>query len=176
MAYTFPTLTDVATGDVLTAVGYNNVQQTSRQLRVPPACEVYRTSNLTGYTSNTAITWQAERYDTDGMWTSGSSVTIQTPGIYVITLNVGITATATVTLMTAGIYISGQLSAQTYANVANGNDSYASVSAAYSLAAAQTVTAACAFVGGSNYAIVGSATAYAREQARLSVAWLGQVS
>jgi hypothetical protein len=44
------------------------------------------------------------------------------------------------------------------------------------LVAGDTISAACAFAGGSNYAIVGSGTAYAREQSRLSVTWLGQAS
>lgn len=180
MAKTYNTIPTVSTGDVYTAAAHNNIVQNVNGYRAPPMCEVYRTSNLTGYTSNTLVTWQAARYDTespsDPMWSSGANVTIKTAGIYAVTFNVGITATATVTTMTAGIYIGAQLSAQNYANVANGNDSYASVTAIYSLTVGQTVAGACAFVGGSNYAIVGSSSAYAREQTRLSVTWLGQVS
>lgn len=176
MPKTYNTIGTFTSGAILTAAQMNQIGTNSNNYRVPPACEVYRTSNLTGYTSNTLITWQAERYDTDGMWASGASVTIQTAGIYAVTFNVGTSATATVTTMTAGIYIGGQLSAQNYVNVVSGNDSYASVTAFYSLSAAQTVAGACAFVGGSNYAIIGSATSYAREQSRLSVVWVGQAS
>ena len=174
--YTDLTVANATAGNAILASDFASLFTNSNNYRVPPMCEVYRTSTLTGYTSNTAITWQAERYDTDGMWSSGSSVTIQTAGLYLVSLNAGISANATVSLVTAGIYIGGQLSAQNYLAVANGNDSYGSVAAIYSLTAAQTVSAAFAFIGGSNYAVIGSNTAYAREQSRLSVAWLGQVS
>lgn len=174
--YTPLTVANATAGSGILASDHEKVFQNVNDLVKPPGCEVYRTSSLTGYTANTLITWQAERYDTNGMWSSGASVTIQKDGIYSVTFNAGISATATVTVMTGAIYRNAALSAHTYANVVSGNDSYTSVTSVYSCVAGDTFAAACDFVGGSNYAVLGSATAYARAQTRLSVNWIGKAS
>lgn len=176
MAKTYNTISTVNTGDVYTATAHNAIATNVNNYRVPPMCEVYRTSNLTSYTPNTAITWQAERYDTDGMWTSGSSITIGTDGIYAVVFNVGINCTATLSVIAANVYKGAQLAAVSYAPAVAGNESFTSTTGTMQLVAGDTISAACAFSGGSAYIVTGSAAAYAREQSRLSVTWLGQAS
>lgn len=53
----------------------------------PPACRVRRSTNQSIATGGTGsvITFDAERFDTDTMWSSGSRITIVTAGLYTIT-------------------------------------------------------------------------------------------
>lgn len=56
------------------------------------ACKVYRTSAQSiAHSSVDTITWQAELFDDDGMWTSGSPtrLTCTHAGVYMIMLNLG---------------------------------------------------------------------------------------
>lgn len=84
MAKTYNTFTNVATGDVYTAAAHNNILTNLGNYRVPPAVRVKITANKT-LTSDAAISWDAEDYDTDDMWTSGGTITINTAGIYLFT-------------------------------------------------------------------------------------------
>lgn len=64
----------------------------------PPTVSLRRDAsfNLTN-AANTTISWDIEEWDTDNMWVIGSPtrITINTPGIYVVTANALITSNAT---------------------------------------------------------------------------------
>jgi len=93
MPKTYNTIPSVATGDVLTATAWNNQATNVNNYRVPPAVRVKLTASKT-ITSDVGISWDAEDYDTDAMWTSGATVTINTAGIYLFTLKGRVTLSA----------------------------------------------------------------------------------
>jgi hypothetical protein len=96
MAKTYNTFTNVATGDVLTATNFNNLLTNTANYRVPPMCRVYNTGNISPYSSLSAITWDNENFDTDGMHSTSTNtnrITVTTAGIYLFVLRVNVTAT-----------------------------------------------------------------------------------
>jgi hypothetical protein len=178
---TYNTFTNVSTGDVLTATNFNNVLTNIGNYRVPPACTVRRTSNLTSYTSGAAITWNEAAWDTespsDPMWAAGSPtvITIRTAGIYVVTFAGYCGGSATITLAYPAISVNGTVIQTQYSVINGGAASMFSMSTTLSLAATNTVSANVSFVGGSAYLIYGNST-LADTQTRLCVTWLGQAS
>lgn len=184
MAKTFPTLTDVATGDVLTSTGYNNVQTYARNFRVPPACRVVRTSNLTGYTSASAITWSSAVFDTespsDPMWAAGSPtvITIRTAGLYLVEFVAMLGASATTTEYEAIVTQSGAPGSaiRAYHKTGNTTGTRSVLTGIVQASVGNTLSASLSIVGGSAYSINGNATGPHENQSRLTVVWLGQVS
>lgn len=181
MAKTYNTFTNVSTGDVLTATNFNNVLTNIAGYRVPPACTVRRTSNLTSYTNGAAITWNEAAWDTespsDPMWAAGSPtvITIRTAGIYLVTFAGYCGGSATITLTYPAISVNSTVVQTQYSVTNGGAASMFSMSTTLSLAATNTVSANVSFIGGSGYLIYGNST-LADTQTRLSVTWLGQVS
>lgn len=177
MAKTYTSVPNVATGDVLTASAWNTgVAQNINNLRVPPMCLVYRTSNLTSYSSTAAITWQAEAYDTDSMWSSGTNVTIGTDGVYLIQFKVHVTATATMTAATPQILVNGTVIGVTYnTSIFSGIATQSGMTYVTQLSAGNTVAGAVEIAGGSAYIVKGG-TLNTADASALSVTWLGQVS
>ena len=175
MAKTYNTFTDVSAGSVLTASAYNDLLENTLNYRVPPAVSVYRSSTLTSYTSNTAITWQAEHYDTDGMWTSGTGITVGTTGLYLVAFAGRFQSSATTTIVVPQIVRSAVNILSCFSPIVSGNESRFSLSGIVQLTAADSLTASVYALGGSNYSIEGGAT-YGEGQTRLALTWLGQVS
>lgn len=100
MAKTYTNLTAVATGDVLTATGYNNAQTTLNNHTVPPMASVYRAAALSQTTSGAyqAVSWDTEHFaNTDSMWVVGTPtrITLATAGIYMVTASVTFNGSAT---------------------------------------------------------------------------------
>jgi len=177
MAKTYNTFTNVSTGDVLTATNFNNVLTNIANYRVPPACIVYRSSDLTSDSQGTAITWNARAIDPDGMWSSGTDMTIGTDGLYLLTLKGQVQGTATITAMGWRIAINGTQAVQSYTTSVNsGILTQNSVLIVASLVAGNTVSANVTIGGGSAYIVKGGASVNAEAVTSLSAAWLGQVS
>lgn len=181
MAKTYNTFTNVSTGDVLTATNFNNVLTNIGNYRVPPACEVYR-SSTTSYTADAAITWQASNHDTespsDPMWSSGTNpdrITIRTSGLYLVTFKGQITCTATLVQSQPSIRVGGTARYEHFANIISGTSSLWCMSAVMSLQATNYITCSVFISGGSSHQIVGNATP-SNTQTLCSVAWVGQVS
>lgn len=90
MAKTYTAVPSVNTGDVYTAANYNTYTATNiSNLIVPPACRLVRTTNQTITTgTDTIVSMGSAEYDTDGMGTTGASsrITINTAGLYLITM------------------------------------------------------------------------------------------
>jgi hypothetical protein len=183
MAKTYNTIPTTTTGSVYTAAAHNNIVTNVNNYRVPPACQVRRTTNLTSYTSDAAITWESAAFDTespsDPMWAASPNptrVTIKTAGLYVVSLTGKADATATLTLANANISVNGNLVAGQFCSVLAAITSRFAISVVLNLAASDFITAAVGLVGGSAYIITGSATAQDSTQTRLTVSWLGQAS
>ena len=140
----------------------------------PPMCKVRRTSNVTSYGSSTEFTWQAEDYDTDAMWTSGTDVTINTDGVYVLTFE-GLASIATSwSLVEPKILVNGTAVAQ---NIVAFWGTFArwTVATAVPLVATDTVTASLGFLGTGAVTVYGGASP-SIDGARLAVVWQGQAS
>lgn len=176
MAKTYNTISSVSTGDVYTATQHNSIVTNVNNYRVPPAVEVYRTSRLSSYSSLADITWEAAaRINTDGMWSSGATITIQTAGIYLISF-VGLAAgTATITDIYPVIRKNSANFATFHPAIRTSSDTRFNCQVVCSLAAGDTIQARVGFTGGSAYFIEGGATE-GENQTRLSLTWLGQVS
>lgn len=170
MPKTYPTLTDVATGDVLTASAYNNLLANARNMRVPPACSVYF-GTATTYTQDTDIPWTAEDFaNTDGMWTSGATVTIQTAGLYLVTFSGRLTSTSSSSARALVLFSGATTDLQGQAETTS--DFRWAISCVRSLAALSTLTAR--VQGGG----LGTITLQGNTDLRptLTATWLGQVS
>lgn len=183
MAKTYNTFTNVSTGSTLTATTFNNLLTNTANYRVPPACQVRRTSNLTGYTSDAAITWESAAFDTEGagdpMWAASPNptrITIRTAGLYVVSLIGRASGAATITLTNFNIRVNGSSSASNYLNVITATATYGTTSGIFNLAVGDYVEGAVGFAGGSAYVIHGSSTAQSQDQTRLTVTWIGQTS
>lgn len=178
MAKTYNTFTNVSTGDVLTATNFNNVLTNIAGYRVPPMCQVYRSSNLTSYTSDANITWNAEAFtNTDSMFTASSTdVTLTTNGLYAVTFNCFVTATATASRVIAKIVVG----TDTYAEadlvvVGGGTAALGTIQTYINVTTTSIVRARVAFIGGSAYVVSGNSTPTATAS-KMTVAWVGQVS
>jgi hypothetical protein len=172
MAWTTPGT--ATAGEVLTAAFWNtNVRDNSSFLFTPPMVKVYRSSNQTSYTSQASISWQAEEYDTDAMWTSGTDVTIKTAGIYLISFYAFPSGTATITSVFAGVRKNGNYIGQQNFAPYSTSAGYASYSNIHKLAVSDVITADVQFLGGSAYIISGAATDSVN-QSRLVVTWIGK--
>ena len=179
MAKTYPAIGPFTAGDILTAATMTDVQTNLANQRVPPACIVYRSSNLTGYTSGAAISWNAELIDTDGMFAATSTtITIQTAGIYAITLKGQTGGSAIVTEAQWNILVNGSVATKDLTkDVASNINTIVTTSFIGSFAASTTIGASVNISGGSAYEVTGSANPMTDWQCTtLSVAWVGQAS
>jgi hypothetical protein len=85
MAKTYTAAGTVVAGDVATAAAFNVVTSDINNLIVPPAAIIRRAANQSfsnGVPAN--MSFDTEDADTDSMYSSGTTITIQTTGIYVI--------------------------------------------------------------------------------------------
>ena len=163
MAKTYTAAGTVAAGDVYTAAAHNIIATDVNNMIVPPTVLVKRTSNLTSYTSLTPITWQAEDFDTDGMWSSGSNVNINTTGIYAISFVGRMTTATAVTLAetSCGGY-------STPIALSRANDYRWTHSLISELTAGSTINASIEFAGGTTHSIDGTTVV-----TRLCLMWVG---
>ena len=146
-------------------------------LKVPPSASVLRSTDLTPYTTGTVITWQSARYDTDSMWSAGAPtrLTVNTPGIYLITFYVYVAAVATMTHIQPDILIDGNQFQTNFFPSTNSTTAYEGVSATASLTAGQFIGGSVYFNSGSSHVIKGSAS-YGGTQTRLTATLLGATS
>jgi hypothetical protein len=175
MAKTYNTIGTFTAGNVLTAAEMNDLGENSNNYRVPPMCQVYRSTDLTGYTSSAAISWDAEAFDTDGMWSTGTDVTINTAGVYSIDFYYYASGAATITGGVPYLSVDGTSIGEQYSVVISGVNIIGSFNITESLSASSVITAHFAFLGGSAYIINGDSS-LTNQRSRLSVTWLGQTS
>ena len=93
------TVHDPATGQVAPAAWGDTVNQDLNALATPPSCRVYNTANLSiPNAASSALTFNAERYDSDSMHSTVSNtnrITCVTAGLYRITANLYLASNAT---------------------------------------------------------------------------------
>jgi hypothetical protein len=173
MAWTTPA-TAVSGQTALTASFWNTqVRDNQNFLYTPPMCMVRRTTNLTSYTSNTAITWESSAYDTDTMWSSGTNVVIKTAGVYLVSFYSSSQGSATITRISPRINKNGTLIVPSDdPNVITGTNADSVLTITTKCAVNDTIAGTVLFAGGSSYIINGAASEGAT-QTRLSVTWLG---
>jgi hypothetical protein len=169
MAKTYNTISTFTSGQVLTAAQMNEIGTNSNNYRVPASCSVYFGTNST-YTENTDIAWTAQDYtNTDSMWTSGATVTINTAGLYLVTFTGRATNTSSTGARAVLLFSGTTTELQSQAETTT--DFRWSISAVRSLAAASTLTARLQWSPG-------TVTLQGASDLRptLTVSWLGQVS
>ena len=172
--YTYNGSAWVQTNSTSTTSGVTGVSN----LIVPPACQIVRTTNQTGYTNNSDITFQSAPYDTDGMFSAGSptKITINTAGLYIISLFGSLNATATLSLITPIAFLNNTYNINySVCPVFNSPYAYWGMSFVYAFSAGDYVTHRLSISGGSNYSIVGASPTQ-DVQTRMSVTWLGRTS
>lgn len=170
MPKTYTAVPSVSTGDVYTAASYNTYTATNvSNLIVPPMCRVKRTSNLTSYTSQALITWEAKDFDTDSMWSSGTSIAINTAGLYTITFHCRMTTATSPTLVES--QIGGSVNDRLAVALSRANDYRFTHSTLSNLAVGATVAAAVEYSGGTSHAIDGTTLV-----TTLTVSWIGRTS
>lgn len=176
MAKDYNTFSDVSTGDVYTAAAHNLILENVENYRVPPMCIVYRTTASASYSSNSNISWQAADVDTDSMWTSGTDITVNTDGLYLILFKGAITCSATLTALNSRVI--GSASGGThrnYAPAATSTSGFVTSSWVASLSAGEVVVGRMQTTGGSSHNILGGAIS-SETTTSMSLIWLGQAS
>jgi hypothetical protein len=98
MPKTYTAAGTVVAGEVYTASAHNIIATDVNNLIVPAACSVYHntTQSIASGTNQTVI-FNSELYDTDAMHdnvTANSRITINTPGLYIVTSNLTFTNTS----------------------------------------------------------------------------------
>ena len=146
-------------------------------LTVPPSALLRRTTDLTSYTSGSAISWSSAEWDTDGMFDSGAptKITIQTSGLYLVSFYVHVTGSATITQVQMDINVNG---GQVHVDVVppyNTTSAYLGRSTVVKLNATDYITGGIFFFGGSNYTIKGAGS-LGISYSRLSATWIGRTS
>lgn len=174
MAKTYYDITTFTSGQILTAAQMNEVGTTLDNHTVPSTCQVYRSTDVTSYSSGADISWSAENWDTDGMWSSGTTITVNTTGLYLIQLHAFVSASATLTLVSGAIKVGGAALAESYGAIYSGTQTMVQTTAVASLSATNSITASIAIIGGSNYVVNGAASG--AEQTRMSVHWIGKTA
>ena len=181
MPKTYTAAGTVSAGDVYTASAHNIIATDVNNFIVPPTASIYRTSNLTSYTSDADITYETEDWDSDGMvnlGTSATRITIGTDGLYLIVFKVRAIGTASITRTLIKIMLNGttEIAAFDPAQDPAATGSRAVIfSFVYPLIATNFLTTRVAFTGGSAYIIAG-ATDENANRTRLSATWIGQKS
>jgi hypothetical protein len=166
MAKTYNTIGNFTAGQVLTAAEMNELGENSNNYRVPPYCQIQRAAGQTiPDASNTAISFDAQDHDTDGMFAPTSTdVTIQTAGIYLVEAETRLSSPCDIRgdlLLKVGGTIYRR-------EIAYGSAEYFHVTMVMALTAAQVITL-------EQYQD-NSANSTRTLTARMSVAWIGQAS
>ena len=169
MAKTYNTIGTFTAGAILTAAQMNAIGTNVNNYRVPPACSVYFGTNTT-YTQDTDISWTAQDFtNTDGMWTSGGNITVQTAGLYLVTFTGRATATVSAGAR-AVLNLAG--SPSVHGPEQTTTDFRWSISLVRSFAASDTIAARVQWSGSGTVTLQGSASL----RPTLTATWLGQVS
>ena len=174
MAKTYTAAGSAVAGDVYTAAAHNVIVTDVNNLIVPPALRLNLTADAT-ITNGSLISWSSAAYNTDGMWSSGSTITVQTSGIYLMTFAGFVSTTGSLTYAIAQYGVSSDLGYYGNAGqVLGGTGAYVSHSMVSALTAGDTINFAVAVAGSGTYTLRGTANDQTR--ARATVTWIGRTS
>ena len=109
MAKTYTAAGSATAGQVYTASAHNVIVTDVNNLIVPAVAIVKRTAvqSVANAGSGAVISWDGENVDNDGMWASGTAITIQTDGVYAATLYVNFNTASATGLREANILKNG---------------------------------------------------------------------
>lgn len=111
MAYSSPAT--VAAGNVAPASWGNSVKAATDYLANPPTCRAFHsTTQSIASNSNTVLSFNSERFDTDSMHdtiTFNSRITIKTAGVYVVTAMGAFAAAADYTAIGIHLRVNGSV-------------------------------------------------------------------
>jgi hypothetical protein len=164
-------------GQTLTAASMNKISgnltelQAGRTDAATPMLQVYRTTASASYSSNTNITWEAAGANTDSMWSSGATITINTAGLYMVTLRGIISCSAGLTIINTRL-IAGEGTHRNYSPAATSTSGFAQSTFVGRFAASDTLSGRMQFTGGSSHNILGGALA-SESTTAMAVVWLG---
>ncbi len=169
MGKTYTAPTTVSAGDAITASLYNTYVGTNvANLIVPPAVLLRRVANQSiSNNTETNMSWDTEDVDTDSMWSSGTTITIQTSGIYVVSMFINFGAANGTGLREIAFKKNGV--GGIGSNTSMPNSSYThnvTASAIFSAVATDTITAVAFQSSGSAMNLTGN----------ISVVWMGRTS
>lgn len=143
-------------------------------LIVPPSVGVKLTGDKT-ITTGTSFSWDAnDGWDTDSMWTSGASITVNTAGIYMVSYTGRVTGSSGFTYVLPNILVSSGEGRLGHAGSIATTDYRWVLTSTLVLAAATTVSFAVTFSGGGTVTINGSDISGSRTRAALT--WIGRTS
>jgi hypothetical protein len=175
MPKTYTAAGTVSAGDVYTAAAHNIIVTDVNNLIVPAAVFTQKIANQSlANGADTALTFPAATYDTDGMYSGSATdrITIQTAGIYQISATVNFTSSAVGERI---VYISGGGSRLFMSRVsANASGSTTiCVSGSSSLAAAAVVQVFAFQSSGGALNVIGTSVF---EPTNLSAVWVGRTA
>jgi hypothetical protein len=171
MAKTYTAAGSATAGDVYTATAHNVIVTDVNNLIVPPMVQCTRSSDLS-YTSGANITWNSETYDTDAMHDTSSNtdrITIQTAGVYIVSLTLYLTFTGTLTGTNLKIAIAGSAAFETDWYGSRATDMVINGSTTMSLNPADQLTASCIVIGATSPIVKTSLSSF-------SATWIGRTS
>lgn len=174
MAKTYTAAGSAIAGEVYTASAHNVIVTDVNNLIVPAALRLNLTTSAT-ITNGSSISWSSEAYDTDGMWSSGSTITVNTTGLYVMTFNGFVTAATSLAYAISQINIGGDVTHYgAGAAILGGNSGYISQSVLANIEATNTITFAVAFSAVGAVTLAGTTNDATRTRA--TVTWVGRTS
>jgi len=168
MAKTYNTIGTFTAGQVLTAAEMNELGENSNNYRVPPMLIATMSSPQTIYdATNSNLYFDTAGTNTDGIHPGGSAntMTIQTPGIYLVTACNDWSSSINVR---ADLWIVQSSGGTVARDIRYGTVEFNSITYAYKFAASDTLSA---WVYQDN-----TSSAARTANVRLSVTWLGQAS
>lgn len=178
---TFTTVPDKNAGDVFTEAMWDTyLRDNVNGLLVPPMCRVYANASQTiGNGADTAVTWDQEHVDTDGMHSTSvntSRITMATAGVYLVTAAVAWDINGTGYRYLNIRHNGSQKIGMTDAPAAAGDYILQTASAIYSFSVGEYVEAVVYQNSGGNVNLLQNTALGVNAGPHLSAAWLGKVS
>lgn len=177
MAKTYNTVPDKTVGDVFTEAMWDDSLKTNlNNLIVPAACRAYNNANIAVPNNTfTALTFNSERFDTDGMHSTSVNtgrITVTTPGVYTVAAHVNFASNST-GLRTARIRLNGATVLAVHDSPANSTGSASlTVATIYELALNDYLTVEVFQNSGASLDVV----AGGNFSPEFSAAWIGRTS
>jgi hypothetical protein len=184
MPKTYNTIPTTTTGSVYTAAAHNNIVTNVNNYRVPPMAKYKRdTAQTIANVTDTLIAWNSEEFtNTDGFTNSSGVITVQTAGVYSVSVGViwGVNATGaravTVTKNSTGVNSDAAIISSTVISAGSLTGTGINGHAIVSLAANDVLRAYAFQSSGGNLDLSASSSTLNRGATHISIAWLGQVS
>jgi len=149
-------------------------------LIVPPSLRLSRSTAQSIPTSaDTLITWTVEDLDTDGMFSSGTDITVQTTGIYIVSAGLAFgsnsTASRYVQILKNSTSVAGTIASSSGPAISGGTHTL-SAACAVSLVATDIIRVNAFQNSGSSVNVGSTANTFENGSTFLSMVWTGRAS